>query len=126
MFLVDGQINYIHHNGNDPNEDEPAIHVSLAPGEKVRWVSRDGDFSIDFGAISPFDPDEPNLSGTQGNETKYKKIKKPARSGPNPSFKYTAMVAGVKDDPDIIIDNSGGGGPTPKHKPKVKKAKKRK
>jgi hypothetical protein len=120
IFVIDGALSYIHHNGNDPSNDEPGTHLFLPPGEKVRFVSRDGDYSIVFDTGSPFESGDLSLSGLQNKATKYETILDPGGSGPNPSFKYTAKVGRVTDDPDIIIDNSGGGGPKPKLKSKSK------
>jgi hypothetical protein len=104
MFVIDGKLSYIHHNGNDPSNDEPGTHLFLPPGEKVRFVSRDGDYSVDFDTDSPFESGTLSLSGTQDHATPFEKIR--TATGPNLTFKYTATVGAVTDDPDIIIDNS--------------------
>jgi hypothetical protein len=125
MFVVDGKLTYIHHNGNDPSNDEPGTHLFLPPGEKVRFVSKDGNFSVVFDTNSPFDSGTFSLSSMQGKATKYETILDPGGAGPNPSFKYTATVGRVTDDPDIIIDNSGGGDHKPPSKSKSKSKRKK-
>jgi hypothetical protein len=124
MFVdTDGSLAYIHHDGDDPSNDEPGKHLSLKPGKKVRWFSRSGNISIDFDTDSPFESGALSLSATQGHATRFETLLDPGRVS-NPKFKYTATVGKVSEDPDIIIDNSGGGGgpkPKPKSKSKGKK-----
>ena len=117
---------YIHHNEDHPSNPEPADHLALKPGEKVRFASNDGDFSIDFTA-SPFTSGDTHLAGLQG--TLAPKPSQPAeivmnpkpKPPQNPRFKYRAQVGTVWEDPEIIIDLAGGGGAAqPAKKPKKK------
>jgi hypothetical protein len=128
LFIEDGEITYIHHDTGNPSDDDPGKHTGGPTGDKVRFVSRDdGPFSIEFKLESPFDsgagsPGSPILSLHSGNVDKTSletlKLIRPLRKG----FDYTVNLAGLTDDPEIIIDNSSGsGGPHKKAKKKKKK-----
>jgi len=133
MFIVTDStgtrtLGYIIHNEISGN-DRPGGTVRAHSKSKIRWTSDDGDFSIDFTDPSPLDPPELHLDGKEGTPTPFKTLKTlPLSGGTNPVFKYTADVGGVTDDPEIIIDDSGGGPKTKKttakSKPKASKQKK--
>ena len=112
IFVVNGELQYIHHDTGNPNSDDPGNPLQLPPGEVVKWKCRDGDFTIDF-ATSPFTSGDTHIAGAQG-KLEPKKGETLIDPGPLPAFpdfKYTVTVVGLPpDDPDIIIDNSGGGG----------------
>jgi hypothetical protein len=92
----------------------------------VQWSTKDGDLKIIF-AESPFESGALILDGT-GGKTGIEKIAKCPKKG----YKYTVEVTTpgrdvFSKDPDLIIDD-GGGGPgktkTAKKKTPKKKAKK--
>jgi hypothetical protein len=124
VFLKDGTVTlqYIHHQEDHPTEDSPGQPVAIIPGDQVRWKSMNGaPIRIDFGASSPFvsgltvlPPNPPKPM------TKFETVAvvPPAGDGSDPDFKYTVTVNGIPaDDPDFVVDLSGGG-------PKIKKPKK--
>jgi len=131
VFNPDGSAHlaYIHHNEDHPTEDSPGQPVTFLPGEQVRWKSMSGaPISIHFKTGSPFVSgvvDLPTPKNPPRSVTEYETVKQdvPGPGGNNPDYKYTVTVQGVPpDDPDVIIDLSGGGGakPSPKPKPKTK------
>lgn len=128
LFIVDGAIEYIHHNTDSPLDDKPGKHARAPTGEKVRFRAPvDGGFSIEFKAASPFvsgagRPGHPIVSA-DGSATPLEKLK--TISTVVKTFAYTATLGGVTEDPEIIIDNSGGGGGGPAAKKSAKKKKKK-
>jgi hypothetical protein len=125
LFIEDGEIVYIHHNPGNPSNDVPGKHVSGPTGDKVRFMApSDGAFTVEFKTESPFvsqagQPGTP-IQSMDGSPTKLETLK---TIGPvKKSFKYTVTLGGIVDDPEILIDNSGG---TPKS-PKKKSGKKKK
>jgi hypothetical protein len=113
LFVVDGNIVYIHHSANHPNDDDPGPHLRAPKDDKVRFKApKDGGFRIEFDTESPFvsgagRPGFPIVSN-DGSQTPLE-ILKPIGTVTK-SFKYSVQIAGLDDDPEIIIDNSGGGG----------------
>ncbi len=126
LFLVDGQIVYIHHNTGDPSNDDPGNHTSAPSGDQVRFKAPvDGGFQIQFKKESPFingegGPGQPPISSPDGSQTGLLTLKdiKPAI---RKRFPYTATLANVTDDPELIVDNSGGTSGTAKKKGKRKR-----
>ena len=113
LFIVDGEIEYLHHNTDSPFGDTPGKHMRAPTGDRVRFKApEDGGFSIEFKVESPFEsragrPGFPIVSA-DGKQTGLETlIRIPTVVK---SFEYTATLGGVTDDPEIIIDNSGGGG----------------
>jgi hypothetical protein len=130
MFVDHGKIVYIHHKIDDPSNDEPGESTPAPTDDQVRFVSkRDGPFSIEFKTESPFRSNAgrpghamTSLPFSKGDRTSYETLK-PIAPALRRRFSYTAKLAGITDDPEIIIDNSGGGGGG---HPKRRKGKKRK
>jgi hypothetical protein len=124
LFVVDGEIYYIHHNVSSPSDDDPGKHTRAPSGDKARFVARDdGGFSIEFKAESPFvsgagSPGSPIVS-VDGSPTTLETLK--TISTVRKRFPYTTTLAQLQDDPEIIIDNSGGTGGKPKKATKKKK-----
>jgi hypothetical protein len=121
MFVVDGGIVYILHNVDDPSNDQPGIHVSKPTGDKIRFQSQDGGFSIAFKTESPFEnleggPGNPPIVSSDGTPTKLLTLK--TIPIVKKKFPYTVILTGLQDDPEIIIDNSGGTGGGKKKKKK--------
>ena len=114
IFIVDDALEYIHHDADHPNDDNPGKHLELLPGDRVRWKSTDGNITIHFDD-SPFESgttDLPDPTLPPRDHTGYEIIRsdaKPDKNGNDPAFKYTATVGGVTDDPEIIIDLGTGG-----------------
>lgn len=104
---------YIHYDEDHPSNPKPADQLTLKPKEKVRFTSDDGDFSVDFTA-SPFTSGDTHLAGLQGTlapkPSQPAEIVKDIQPPPpqDPHFKYRAQVGTVWEDPEIIIDLSGG------------------
>jgi hypothetical protein len=131
VFLPDGtvELQYIHHNEDHPSEDSPGTPLFLAPGETVRWKSMSNtQIAVHFDD-SPFTSGDLDVPGNKPQTaTVWETIGSlpPDANGDNPDFKYSVTVSGVPtDDPDIVIDLSGGGPPKMK-KPKVATKKKAK
>jgi hypothetical protein len=129
LFIEDGTVVYIHHNVDKPDDDDPGKHASGMTGEKLSFVSRDdGPFTIEFKAESPFvsgvgSPGNKIKSFRSGNVDKTNlELLKDISPVNKKTFPYTATLAGIPNDPEIIIDNSGGTGGGKK---KVKKKKKK-
>lgn len=125
LFVVDGKVDYIHHNLGSPSDDDPGVHASAPTGDKVRFKARDaGGFSVQFKAESPFEsgagaPGSAPISSPDGSLTDLETLK--SIPTVKKKFPYTLTIAGLSDDPEIIIDNSGGGGPKAKKTAKKKK-----
>src|SRR6266568_2455589 len=127
LFVVDGNIEYIHHNVGT-SDDDPGKHTRAPHGDKVRFVARDdGGFSIQFKTESPFEslaggPGQPPIVSPDGKPTILETLKRLPTGTVTKRFPYTATLAGIEDDPELIIDDSGGGGgPVKKAKKKKKK-----
>jgi len=127
VFNPDGSVHlaYIHHNEDHPTEDAPGQPVTFPPGEQVMWRSMSGaPILIHFKTGSPFVSgvvDLPAKPPKPVTESQTVKNDVPDPAGNNPVYRYTVTVQGVPpDDPDVIIDLSGGGGAKPKPKPKPK------
>lgn len=110
MFIVDGQIVYIHHDTNHPAHDQPGNSLRVRPGEKVRFTSRDGGFSIEFKTESPFvsgagAPGRPIVS-SNGSFTPAQTIKRTISV--TKRFLYTTTLANIIGDAEIIVDDGGG------------------
>jgi hypothetical protein len=127
MFIVDGAIYFIHHSVNDPNDDNPAVHLHAPTKDQVRFKAPlDGPFTIEFKAESPFTsgagaPGAPiSSSFTNGVDQTSLFTLKPIATVTK-KFPYTATLGGVTIDPELIIDNSGGGGGGPVTKAKKKR-----
>jgi hypothetical protein len=123
VFLPDATVHlqYIHHQEDHPTEDAPGHPVSIVPGDKIRWKSMSGaPITVTYKA-SPFISGDLNLPTNKAqNTTIWETVAEvpPAGDGSDPDFKYSVTIAGVPlDDPDLIVDLSGGG-------PKIKKPKK--
>jgi hypothetical protein len=129
MFVVDGKIVYIHYQPANPSAPEPGNDVHAPHGNKIKWSApNDGGFSIEFKTESPFEsgagaPGNPIIS-PDGHPTKLETLKTIATV--KRTFKYTAKLAGITDDPQIVIDDSGGSGGGGGQAKKTKKAKKKK
>jgi hypothetical protein len=130
------KLQYIHHQSAHPTEDEPGTPVQIKHGSKIHWVSMSGgNITVDFtgkSATSPFVSGAMTLpTGAAAEDSGWQTLAKPAAVGGGSlvDFQYTVTVVGAApDDPDLIIDVSGGsGGGRPKHKrprPNKKVAKK--
>jgi hypothetical protein len=118
---------YIHHNTDDPLHDKPGEHVELKSGKDVKFKSPNGDLTIRFKRSSPFVSGTTTLTARRGTFTTLQTTK--TIPSLREVFPYTAKVGSLSHDPDIIIDDGGGGSDgktgkkTAKKKPK-KKAKK--
>jgi len=131
LFVVDGGVYYIHFNTSDPTNPDPGKHLHVPHGDTVKWVSRDdGPFKIVFKKESPFNdgagfpaanPIVSTVAGNGSSATTLDTLKPIATV--KKSFSYTVTFnSGVTDDPEIIIDDSGGtGGKGKKGKKKKKK-----
>lgn len=116
VFLPDGTVNlqYIHHNEGHPTEDSPGHPLTILSGDKVRWKSmNNAQIKVHF-SRSPFVSGDKNLP-TNGPKTAtvWETVDdvSPAPDGSNPDFKYSVTISGVPtDDPDLVVDLSGGGG----------------
>jgi len=94
-------------------------YQEVESGKKVEWDCP-YDYAIQFASgQSPFAPNKPFLSAAKGDTPKQYTIK--AHAGPPLPLKYAIAVFNdginsvIADDPQIIIDNSGGkGGKEPK------------
>ena len=110
---MDGHIIYILHSGN-PDGDDPGTKVRGKTGDKLRFrAPLDGGFTITFKSASPFEsgvgaPSSTPITSSDGSPTRYEKLKTIATTVK--SFPYTVTLGGITEDPEIIIDNSGGGG----------------
>jgi len=128
LFIEDGTIVYIHHNVSSPDDDDPGKHTRGTTGEKVCFVSRDdGPFTIEFKVASPFvsgvgSPGNKIQSFRSGNVDKTNlELLKDISPAIVQNFAYKVMLAGIPDDPEIIIDNSGGTGSGKKKAKKKRK-----
>ena len=117
VFLPDGTVHleYIHHQESHPTEDSPGQPLTLPPGEQVRWKSMSGaPIAVHFDTGSPFVSgvtDLPINPPKAMTEWQTVKVDVPTGTGGDPDYKYSVTVDGVPpDDPDLIIDLSGGGG----------------
>jgi len=117
VFFPDGtvRLQYIHHNGDHPTEDEPGTPLSLKVGERIRWKSmNNAPIVVRFDA-SPFVSGDLNLpTNHPQNTTVFETVAdvEPAEDGTDPNFKYTVTIKGlVEDDPDLAVDLGSGGGP---------------
>lgn len=118
-------LEYICHNDDDLNDVSPGRRVPFKPNVKVRWQCMSQvSMAIDFNNGSPFVSKKTHLVAAAPDFVTAKETIKqdvPTSTGANPGYKYTVTVQGVPpDDPDVIIDLSGGGGAKPKPKPKPK------
>lgn len=112
LFVRNGKIVYIHHNTGNPNDDEPGDSVELGPGQLVRFKSKEGDVTITFDE-SPFVSGGTVFFMNRGaptNPAEEVRDLDESDEGLLKSFKYTAELQGIEDDPEIIIDAGGGGG----------------
>ena len=92
--VKDGIVTYSH----------PVIRVK--PGDRVQWISANGDFGIQFSGISPCQ--RSNYSGLQNAA-----MEAVVRSDASPGrYKYTvAVVVGrtvIIDDPEMEVSDIGG------------------
>lgn len=104
-----------------------AQSLTMKALDDIQWCSQDGDFAVLF-AKSPFQSGNLSVSATQGNCTA------PERAGHLPKkikkkFKYfVALHLGgnvppvLVQDPDIIVDDTGGGSRPKKKAAKPKKS----
>ena len=128
---ADGTIVCIHHSESDPTNDDPGAHKHQPSGDKVRFrAPRDGGFTVTFDTASPFASGAgfpAPITSLTGSLTKAETLI-PLSVGVNKQpFKYSITLAGVTEDPEIIIDDSGGTGASSKAKKKAaKKAPKKK
>jgi hypothetical protein len=98
---IDNELVYIHHNTAHPTDDTPGKHLILPPGQTVKFVCKQSDFSVAF-ETWPFKSEPlPQLTGRRGQVVKAG-VLKDVRS--RTRFKYTARVGRVTDDPEVIID----------------------
>lgn len=114
LFVVGGTtVYYVHHNTSDPGNDDAGVQTRAPTGDTIRFKARDaGGFTIEFKAESPFvsgagAPGSP-INSANGSLTTEETLKPIATVIKH--FPYTVTIAGLTDDPEIIIDNSGGGG----------------
>jgi hypothetical protein len=120
LFLENGNIVCIHHNTDDPSNDEPGDPLDQPHGERVRFKSRDGDITIAFkNGKSPFVSGNLQLQAAQNTLTAPEELKPITKILEH--FPYTATVAGVSQDPEIIIDEGASGGGAKKKAKKKKK-----
>lgn len=129
VFVVDGALQYIHNETGKPAK--PGKHVPLKPKEKVKWHSNNGNITIHFNAGSNGDPspfksgntDLPVNAPSTSTTMETINLGNSNSDGTNPTFKYDVIVQDasgpVEDDPDIVMDLTGGG---PKTKPTKKSA----
>jgi hypothetical protein len=126
IFDREGAFQYIDHNPDDPNNDQPGDILRVPSGTKVRFKSRDGNLTITF-EESPFESGNGTgtnpLQALQGKETPAETLAQQASTVT--AFKYTVDVGGDEDDPEVIIDDSSGG-PGKKKAAKKKVSKKKK
>lgn len=122
LFLVDGAIQYVHHETGDPTNDDPGTHVRGPHGDRVKFKARDdGGFTVVFKTESPF-VGGAGFPATNPIVSPDGSIVGPFTLKPittvTKKFPYTVKLAGVTDDPEIIIDDSGGSGAKKKKKKK--------
>ena len=82
--------------------DPPTFHVSSNRGDQVVWTCDTSDFTVDFGATSPFAAGKFGSAVAGG-------VNSAASGGPTvkPSgrpYKYTVTAAGQELDPDGTVD----------------------
>ena len=97
-----------HHKKPDDTTTPHGRKVKAPKGDKVRWISQDGDIRLTFSAW-PFTQAQASITAKAGVHTAFFTIKPPnSNSTEDEHYKYAAEVAAVDEDPEIIIDIGGG------------------
>ena len=118
LVRIDGELKLNHKiDGVDQGDLAPEDPIRVNSGEKVEWKCGLGNYSVLFQDGSPFVGGAASLGAAKGKSTSSLVAKSLGGTKDNPkneTFKYFMLLIeganGTTLDPDLEIDDSGGGG----------------